>query len=59
MTKKKETKKEEKVEVKVVKKDDRKARWDALVSRYKVASPIKYAIKNDKGVFKRIPATFK
>jgi len=48
----------EKEEVKVEKSDPRAERWEAFLETYKKQNPDKYAVKDAKGDFKKIPEGF-
>ena len=53
--------KETKPEVKEVRaeKSDREVRFEAHLAKYKVANPVKYAQKEARGEFAKIPVSFK
>ena len=38
---------------------DREGRWKVFVASYKASNPVKYASKEARGEFNKIPASFK
>lgn len=40
-------------------KGDREKRWQAYVADYAIKNPVKFAAKNERGEFDKVPASFK